>query len=51
MILATDEQALKLVVLEGHVRMTAYVLTPAYIPRELRTIVGFSPNIDKWTLY
>ena len=51
MILATDEQAMKLVVLEGHVRMTAYVLTPAYIPRELRTIVGFSPNIDKWTLY
>lgn len=51
MILATDEQALKFVVLEGHVRMTAYALTPAYIPRELRTIVGFSPNIDKWTLY
>jgi hypothetical protein len=41
----------RLVVLEGHVRLTAYFLAPESIPDESNVIVGFSPNIGQWRLY
>jgi hypothetical protein len=37
-----------LVVLEGHVRLTAYFLAPECIPTELDVLVGFSPGIKGW---
>lgn len=37
-----------LVVLEGHVRLTAYFLKPEHIPMELTAIVGFSPALTRW---
>ena len=38
----------ELVVLEGHVRLTAYLLVPWCIPDELTAIIGFSPAIVEW---
>ncbi len=40
-----------LVILEGHVRMTAYYLVPECIPDEIGVVVGFSKNITDWGLY
>lgn len=37
-----------LVILEGHMRLTAYFLSPEHLPDELAAIVGFSPAIAKW---
>lgn len=37
-----------LVVLEGHVRLTAYFLAPDCIPEDLTAIVGFSPGFRQW---
>lgn len=37
-----------LVVLEGHVRLTAYFLAPWRIPDELTVIIGFSPGLAGW---
>jgi len=40
-----------LVILEGHVRMTAYYLAPESIPVEIEVVVGFSDQITQWGLY
>jgi hypothetical protein len=40
-----------LVVLEGHVRLTAYALHPAAVPPELEALVGRSPTMSRWALY
>lgn len=37
-----------LVILEGHVRATAYALAGERIPDELTVIVGFSPELARW---
>jgi hypothetical protein len=41
-----DEQA-PLVVLEGHVRLTAYCLRPDCTPGSLLVLVGYAPQMDK----
>jgi hypothetical protein len=41
----------KLVLLEGHVRLTAYALFPAYLPDELELFLGSSDEIDGWSLF
>ena len=38
----------ELVVLEGHVRLTAYLLAPAHIPADLTAVIGFSPAMERW---
>jgi hypothetical protein len=38
-----------LIVLEGHLRLTAYVLRPEAIPSEIEVIVGTSPAMRQWT--
>jgi hypothetical protein len=38
-----------LVLLEGHVRLTAYALYPEYLPAELELYVGTAPDIDRWS--
>lgn len=45
-LVGTDERS-PLVVLEGHVRLTGYLLRPEYLPATLPILVGFSPQMDK----
>jgi hypothetical protein len=41
----------RVVVLEGHARLTAYYLDNDYIPDELEVIIGFSDKFSEWDLY
>jgi hypothetical protein len=47
-ILAGTAPGADLVLLEGHVRLTAYFLAPEHLPEELTAIVGFSPALTRW---
>ena len=49
-LVATDVQA-PLVVMEGHARLTAYLIAPECIPTELEVIIGFSEQMTKWECY
>jgi hypothetical protein len=40
-----------LVVLEGHARLTAFMLRPDALPPELEVLVGSSPEMAGWGLY
>jgi hypothetical protein len=40
-----------LVVLEGHLRLTAYALAEGSMPAELEAYLGVSPDMAKWALY
>jgi hypothetical protein len=39
----------RLVLLEGHVRITAYALFPEYLPAELEVLLGISDEIGHWS--
>lgn len=39
-----------LVILEGHLRLTAFAMAKI-AKKKIRTIVGFSPEISRWSLY
>jgi hypothetical protein len=39
----------QLVVVEGHVRLTAYALYPQYLPDELEIFLGTAADMDSWT--
>ncbi|MGC6588437.1 hypothetical protein ACPV3A_26275 [Paenibacillus sp. Dod16] len=41
----------RVVVLEGHARLTAYYLDNDYIPDDLEVIIGFSDKFSVWDLY
>lgn len=41
----------ELVVLEGHLRFTAYLMRPEYIPEKIEAIAGFSENFKKWDFF
>ncbi|MBI3632014.1 MAG: hypothetical protein HY225_01015 [Candidatus Vogelbacteria bacterium] len=45
-----DDQSY-LVVLEGHLRITAYMLALEFVPDKLEVIVGYSPKIVTWDMY
>jgi hypothetical protein len=40
-----------LVLVEGHVRLTAFALFPEYLPRRLEVLVGFSARMTEWSNY
>jgi len=40
-----------LVVLEGHVRLTAFALRPDALPPELDVLLGRSARIGEWALW
>ncbi len=41
----------RLVVVEGHVRLTAFALFPEALPDELEVFLGESPSLAPWTSY
>jgi hypothetical protein len=49
LIVVTDSGGSKLVLLEGHVRLTAYAAYPEYLPDELEIYLGTSPSIAHWS--
>jgi hypothetical protein len=51
LILVTDGRPDGLVVLEGHARLTAYMLEPRALPPEVEVLVGTSPEMSRWGLY
>jgi hypothetical protein len=51
LILATAGPRQALVVVEGHVRLTAYVLAGEAAPPEVEALLGTSPRMRHWALY
>jgi hypothetical protein len=51
LILVGKNRESPLVVLEGHMRLTAMFLAPECLPAELEVIVGFSEQIENWDCY
>lgn len=49
-LVARDEKS-PVVVLEGHVRLTAYMLVPSRIPEKSEVLIGYSPKFSSWDLY
>jgi hypothetical protein len=47
LILVGADERSPLVLLEGHVRLTAYFLRPECIPQTLPVLVGYAPNMVK----
>jgi hypothetical protein len=48
LIVATTTKHSPLVVVEGHVRLTAYALFPDYVPDELEVLLGVSHEMAEW---
>lgn len=48
LILVSRNRQSDLIVLEGHLRVTAYLLSLDYLPAEMPMIVGYSEKIEKW---
>jgi len=51
LILVTRDVDAYLVVMEGHVRLTAYLIASEYIPSELEVIIGYSEHLTDWGCY
>lgn len=51
MILVAPKEDAHLVVLEGHARLTAYMMRPDALPAELPALVGYSSEIVRWGCY
>jgi hypothetical protein len=49
LITVTNPERSKLVLLEGHVRLTAYAAYPECLPDELEAFLGTSPRIAEWS--
>jgi len=50
-ILVAKDKNSGLITLEGHLRLTAYFLEDKLLSNRLKTIIGFSKNMNKWGLY
>jgi hypothetical protein len=48
LIVVTDPSCSQLVLLDGHVRLTAYAGFPELLPTELAVYLGRSPTIERW---
>lgn len=51
LILVAEDESSRIVALEGHVRLAAYLLAPKYIPEKLEVIIGYSKNMPRWKHY
>jgi hypothetical protein len=50
-VVRSTKEAAPLVVLEGHVRLTAFMLFPEHVPDELEVLLGESPAMEAWSNY
>ncbi|HUJ66966.1 MAG TPA: hypothetical protein VLX59_15590 [Acidimicrobiales bacterium] len=50
-IIVGDPEFSRLVVLEGHIRLTAMVLAYEHLPAEVDVLLGTSPSIGTWPLF
>jgi hypothetical protein len=48
LIAVTTPAKSRLVLVEGHVRLTAYALFPEYLPEELEIVLGVSAEMARW---
>ena len=51
LILVRADPLSPLVMLEGHVRLTAYALVPDYTPAEMLVMVGEDSSVARWDGY
>lgn len=51
LIVVSKDRTSRIVVLEGHVRLTAYLLEPELMPKEIEALIGYSPGFTAWNLY
>jgi hypothetical protein len=51
LIAVTNPTHAPLVLVEGHVRLTAYALFPEYLPEEVEILLGVSSEIDDWSQF
>lgn len=51
LIVVAMNESSRVVVLEGHARLTAYFIDTDYIPEELEVLIGFSEAFRAWDLY
>ncbi len=51
LILVSAKKGTDIVVLEGHLRLTTYLLNPKLIPPKIKAIIGYSGEIEKWNYY
>ncbi len=51
LIVVAEPDCSKLVLLEGHVRLTGYALYPEYLPNELAVYIGTSSDMTGWALF
>jgi hypothetical protein len=51
MIFVAKNKKSRIVILEGHARLTSYYLEPKLIPAEIEIIVGYSDKMVNWNLY
>jgi hypothetical protein len=51
LILVTDAPGGDVVVLEGHARLTAFMLCPDRLPPDPEVLVGSSPGMARWGLW
>jgi hypothetical protein len=41
----------RVVLLEGHARLTSYALFPEHVPDRVEILLGLSPRIAEWSLF
>jgi hypothetical protein len=51
MIFVSCNETSRIVVLEGHARLTAYFLDSQFIPPDIEVFIGYSDDFKKWNLY
>lgn len=51
LILIADRPGGQVIVLEGHLRLTAYLMEPDGIPNNLIAIIGYALGFSSWDLY
>jgi len=51
MILVGINKESDLIVIEGHLRLTVYMLRSNFIPNQLEAIIGYSENLGNWYFY
>lgn len=51
LILVAKDEKSRIVAVEGHARLTGFLLAKEYLKFPIQVIIGFSKDIEKWDLY